>query len=200
MQSFLIALFVLVALPGWCQADRFFQFINKCPYDIYYWTVGPPGSNMPHEDRDRVKVPAYGTNIYGMVNTVGWHGGVSLKIRDIPYYRVAPAGIMQVEYNLDPFGGSIWYDLSRINCIATSNYMDPMFCPLISGGIKLTLRGQPPKARCPHAHCNANGCHNVYDQHGSWLGEPTFACNLNADIVIETCVHGAGLQTFTGPP
>jgi hypothetical protein len=132
-----------------------------------------------------------------MVNTEGRGGGVSLKIRDLPYYRVAPAGIMQVEYNLEPVRRSIWYDLSRINCVPSDDVNDPMFCPLIAGGIELSILGQPPKANCPHAFCEAGGnCHNVYDQAGTWLGEPSFACDLDADVVIKTCTHSAGPTTY----
>jgi hypothetical protein len=132
-----------------------------------------------------------------MVNTEQWGGGVSLKIRDVPHYQVAPAGIMQVEYNLEPSRGSIWYDLSRINCAVTLNTKDPLFCPLIAGGIELSILGQPPQENCPHATCRPDGvCHNTYDRHGSWEGEPSFSCHLAADIIVKTCTHTAGPTTY----
>lgn len=142
-------------------------------------------------------MPAHGNSTHGMVNTEGWGAGLALKVRDLPYYQVAPAGIIQVEYYLQPSNEQIWYDLSRIDCSPNADPMDPYFCPLIAGGIKLSIRDQDPTPDCPHAACMADGsCHNVYTKHGTWWGEPSFHCHLNIDIEVETCTEGVGPQTF----
>jgi hypothetical protein len=35
-----------VALAASATAANTVKFINRCPYDVFYWTVGPAGSNM----------------------------------------------------------------------------------------------------------------------------------------------------------
>jgi hypothetical protein len=34
------------ALVASATAINAIKFINRCPYDVFYWTVGPVGSNM----------------------------------------------------------------------------------------------------------------------------------------------------------
>jgi hypothetical protein len=34
------------ALVASATATNNVKFINRCPYDIYFWTVGPAGSNL----------------------------------------------------------------------------------------------------------------------------------------------------------
>jgi hypothetical protein len=132
-----------------------------------------------------------------MYNTEVMGGGVAVKLRDLPYYQVAPAGLVQIEYHLEPSTSSIWYDLSYIDCNPSAPPTDPYYCPLISGGIRLSIPGQEATHECPQAYCKANGvCDRVYQKHGAWPGEPSARCHVNADIEIETCTDGVGPQTF----
>jgi hypothetical protein len=132
-----------------------------------------------------------------MADTENLGGGVAIKLRDLPYYQVAPAGIVQIEYNLEPSTTSIWYDLSYIDCDPNAPPTEPYYCPLIAGGIKLSIPGQGPTPECPQAFCKADGtCEKVYKKHGFWLGEPTARCHVNADIKVETCTERQGPQTF----
>jgi hypothetical protein len=132
-----------------------------------------------------------------MVNSETVGGGLSIKMRDVPRYRAAPAGIVQVEYNLQPSQNSLWYDLSAIDCNMAAGPEDPNRCPLIDGGIKLYVPGRTggKDRTCPTANCINNVCYNAYTEHGSWYNEPTFRCGAGADLVVETCTHNAGQQT-----
>jgi hypothetical protein len=44
MKTSIIA--VGAALVASATATNNVKFINRCPYDIYFWTVGPAGSNL----------------------------------------------------------------------------------------------------------------------------------------------------------
>lgn len=114
---------------------------------------------------------------------------MALKIRDLPHYEVAPAGIVQVEYNLEPSRDALWYDLSVIDCDHSLGPGDPSFCPLVGGGIKMHIPGAEEGA-CPPAWCREGKCENTYERHGSWLGEPSFRCHAGVDIHVETCKLG----------
>jgi hypothetical protein len=171
------------------------QFINYCPYDLFYWTVGPKGSGYDGKDYEALTILANSISYHGMVNTQALGGGIALKLRDIPKYEVAPAGILQVEYNLEPSTNSIWYDLSAIDCNHVLGPESPSFCPLIGGGIKVYVPGAH-EGNCPPAWCGAEGCHSVYTKHGSWKGEPTFRCDAGVDVVVEICTERPGPRTF----
>lgn len=188
----------LLACVSFAAAFNTIKFINHCPYDIYYWAVGPAGSNIGHTDEHRIIVPGnHGTAIHGMVNTEFLNGGMALKIRDYPKYQAAPAGILQIEYNLEPSRNAVWYDLSALDCDHGLGPNHPRFCPLISGGIKMHIPGAE-KGHCPPAWCSNGKCENVYDRPGSWHGEPTFKCEAGVDIHVETCTEHIGFRTFQG--
>ncbi|KAF1947793.1 hypothetical protein EJ02DRAFT_5010 [Clathrospora elynae] len=187
----------LLAFASLAAATNSVKFINKCPYPIYFWTVGPGGSKIPAEDHDRNEVPADSTVVHEMLNTEYLGGGMSIKIRDFPWYQVAPAGIIQVEYNLEPSRGAMWYDLSAIDCDRSVGPNHPLFCPLIGGGMSLYVPGTEEGA-CPPAWCANGHCVNTYEEHGSWYGEPSSMCWAGADIHVETCTHEVGPHTFQG--
>jgi hypothetical protein len=130
-----------------------------------------------------------------MINSEPLGGGLSMKMRDIPHYRVAPAGIVQVEYNLQPSQNSLWYDLSAIDCDMSAGPENPSRCPLVDGGIEIYIPGRKGR-QCKKASCVNNTCKNTYTEHGSWYGEPTHHCGAGADLVVETCTHSAGQQTL----
>jgi hypothetical protein len=67
-----------------------------------------------------------------MRNTEALGGGLSLKIRDLDHYAVAPAGIIQVEYHLEPSKGFMWYDLSAVDCDLTAGPENAMYCRKLS--------------------------------------------------------------------
>jgi hypothetical protein len=35
----------ILAIAGMAHAARTVKFLNHCPYDLFYWPVGPPNSN-----------------------------------------------------------------------------------------------------------------------------------------------------------
>ncbi|PSN66813.1 hypothetical protein BS50DRAFT_573610 [Corynespora cassiicola Philippines] len=162
-------------------------FVNHCPYPLHFWPV--KGEQV--HDWELTTVPSNGgSHILPM--SVWEGGGISLKIRDVPHYEVAPAGIIQAEYNFEPTKNSIWYDLSTIDCVVSSGPTDPMYCPFIEGGVKMYVEGQD---KCPIAACSNTQCTNTYRTHGFWLGEPSFVCDAGQDVILETCTEGHGLQT-----
>ncbi|KAF2133517.1 carbohydrate-binding module family 18 protein [Dothidotthia symphoricarpi CBS 119687] len=194
----LLPLLTLLALALTASAANSIKFINHCPHNIYFWTVGPGTVDPRGHDWEHILVPGSGGSVvHGMVNTELLGGGFSLKMRDVPRYEVAPAGIIQVEYHLEPTRNRIWYDLSAINCNHAAGNMDPAFCPLIAGGLRVHVPGRK-EGQCPPAWCSGGGCFNTYLTHGSWLGEPTFACDAGVDIMVETCTEGVGPRTFDG--
>ncbi|OAL49538.1 hypothetical protein IQ07DRAFT_485311, partial [Pyrenochaeta sp. DS3sAY3a] len=191
----LLSLIVLVLTVS-VRAYNSIKFVNHCPYDIWFWTVGPSGSKIDGSDAARIAVPGnHGTTVHGMVNTELLGGGLALKMRDVPRYQAAPAGIVQAEYHLQPSKNSIWYDLSVIDCDAAVGPENPAFCPLVGGGIKMHIP-EAKQGRCPPAWCSNGSCKNTYEEHGSWFGEPSFMCEVGADIYIETCTESAGPRTF----
>lgn len=151
---------------------------------------------MAGSDESRIMIPGNeGSVVHGMVNTEFLGGGLSLKIRDYPEYRHAPAGIVQVEYFYEATRNKLWYDLSVINCDHALGPNYPSFCPLIGGGISLYVTGADP-VNCPPAWCSNGQCENAYERPGNWVGEPSFHCNAGFDVVLQTCTERAGPRTF----
>ena len=124
-----VNLALLLGLAPLASATNMIKFINHCPYDIWFWTVGPAESKILGTDQDRNMVPGNGGSvIHNMVDTEKAGGGISLKMRDYPYYQVAPAGIIQVEYHYQPSSSAIWYDLSAIDCNHSVGPDSPSHC------------------------------------------------------------------------
>ncbi|KAI8937036.1 hypothetical protein NX059_006256 [Plenodomus lindquistii] len=172
-------------------------FINHCSYPIYFFEVG---KGRAGEDHEGVTVPATGTHTYNLVNTEGAHGGISIKIRDVPQYRIAPAGILQFEYNLHAAtSGTLWYDLSVIDCDMAAAPTDPRYCPLVKGGVAMFVPDQE-KGECESAECDASGCRNTYMQPGPTIGEPTWSCYAGSNIHLETCTDVDGPVTILQNP
>jgi hypothetical protein len=75
-----------------------------------------------------------------------------------------------------------------------------MFCPLIGGGVEMSVRNKG-EGVCNHAVCTVNGgcTSSTYDRHGHWPGEPSFSCRVGADVVLETCKERAGPRTKGDP-
>jgi hypothetical protein len=177
---------------GLAQAANSIIFTNNCAYDAWFWTVGPP----PPGDKEnlykgedwegRVVQGNGGTTVHALVDTEELGGGMALKIRDLPKYRVAPAGIVQLEYHLEPTKNYLWYDLSLIDCNRSVGPDSPLFCPLVGGGINLTVSGLPDR-HCPPAWCKNGQCFNTYEKAGPFAGEPSYSCNHGADVSVEFC-------------
>ncbi|KAF1920876.1 hypothetical protein BDU57DRAFT_562254 [Ampelomyces quisqualis] len=185
-----------VAFATIVTAASMVKFVNNCPYNTWFWTVGPAGSNIFGNDHERIMVPGSGGSvIHSMINTEALSGGLVLKIRDLPRYQVGQVGILQVEYHLEPSTKSFWYDFSTIDCLPGAGPENPRHCPVIEGGIKMHVPGQAIENACPPAWCANGTCHNTYQKHGSWLGEPTLRCSMNYDLVIEMCTENPGHQT-----
>jgi hypothetical protein len=197
----------LLGFSSLAAAANSVKFINHCPYDIYFWTAGP-AKDLSAKDEERNMVPGNGGSvIHDMRDTEKLGGGLSLKMRDTPYYSVAPAGIIQVEYHLEPTKSAMWYDLSAVDCNLNVGPEHPMYCrksipcmPLkrintntaftfiafVAGGMKLTVPVTYGN-NCPPAYCRGGECINTYVRQGGYLGEPSFKCWAGADLWIETC-------------
>lgn len=175
----------LVALMSTGSAANIVKFVNHCPYNIYSWTVGPAASGFDGEDNEAVTIPANAVAVQDMLqdNTVG--GGIALKIRDVPQYRVAPAGIIEVEYNLKPSSNSLSYGISTTNCNHGTDSEDPSFCPLMGGGMKVHVE-KADQSSCGVAQCGPDGCDNNF----------TGLCGAQNDLSIEFCTERVGPRTY----
>ncbi|KAH9871869.1 hypothetical protein J1614_006127 [Plenodomus biglobosus] len=172
-------------------------FVNHCTYPIYFFEVGLGSAG---EDHQFVTVPGQGFVSHQLKSTEGIESGISIKIRDVSEYRVAPAGILQAEYNLHPdTTGTLWYDLSIIDCKRGAEPTSPEFCPLILGGVKMYVPGHEDNG-CRTALCSATGCKNTYLEPGPKPGDPTLSCHAGVDIHFETCINNNGPVTIVDKP
>ena len=196
MRSIVSFLASFLAFASLAAAANSIKFINHCPYDIWFWPVGPNATNLDGGDDSRIRVPGNnGTATHAMVDTKSLNAGIALKVRDLPHYQVTPAGIVQIEYNFQEASDVIWYDLSIIDCDVNAGPAQPAFCPLIGGGVKMHFPGAAAE-QCPSASCSMGKCSNVYEKHGSWHNEPTFVCKTGVDVHVETCFDNVGPRTF----
>ncbi|KAF2828608.1 hypothetical protein CC86DRAFT_346982 [Ophiobolus disseminans] len=190
-----VAVGAILVLPALVSAAHV-EFVNKCHYSFWFWPVGP-GDRPSHSDNAAIEVLGNGMTTYHvMENTELLHGGLVLKIRDVPSYQQAPAGIVQVEYYTAHSNQDLWYDLSAINCDDKAGPENPMYCPLLEGGVSLTVIDAITGAPCQDAYCTKYGCHDTYMDHGFWEGEPSFKCSLGSNIKVETCTHGQARKTL----
>jgi hypothetical protein len=84
----------------------------------------------------------------------GTGGGISLKIRDLPYYAAAH-GIIQAEY-FERLDGRLYYDLSFVDCSKLDDPTDHRYCPFASGGVWMYSSVPPSQEHgldCLPAHC-----------------------------------------------
>lgn len=179
----------ILALVSFSSAANTVKFINHCPYDVYSWTVGPASSGFTGEDSEAVTIPANTVTTQDMLSSNMIGGGIALKLRDVPEYRIAPAGIIEVGYNLSPHKNSLSYGVSAINCDRKAGPEDPSFCPLMRGGIEVNVEALG-HARCSSASCGADGCSNTLKE--------SEACNAASDISIGFCTERVGPRTFNG--
>ncbi|KAF1959556.1 hypothetical protein CC80DRAFT_501762 [Byssothecium circinans] len=189
MHHHLTLLLTLLA-PSTTHAINTLRFHNHCPHALYFWavppdaeeadwkhTIVPPNGGMAHHT-----IPASAANV----------SGTSVKIRDLPHYVHAPAGILQAEYNLDLAAGKTWYDLSLVDCNSRVGPDYPMYCPFLQGGIKMYVEGNQGKGSvaegCMVAECvTGEDCTNTYLVAGSWKDEPSGSCEAGRDVVLEVC-------------
>jgi hypothetical protein len=135
IMPFLISLLCLVPIffVPVVSGHNIVKFINHCPYPLFFWQVGPRDSGIDGSNAYRQMVPGGGGSVvHEMRNTEALGGGLSLKIRDLDHYAVAPAGIVQVEYHLEPSKGFMWYDLSAVDCDLNAGPEDAMYCRKLS--------------------------------------------------------------------
>ena len=120
---------VLLAIAPITLAANTVKFLNHCPYPLYFWTVGPADYESDSSDAACTLVPSNGGSaIHTMQDSTNLDGGMTLKVRDYPYYNVAPAGIIQIEYNLEVQKQALWYDLSAIDCNHAVGPEHPGYC------------------------------------------------------------------------
>lgn len=173
-------------------ASQKLWFHNACPHDLYFWVAR---ANQPAvQDHHYTHVASGDWGVHFMNTTQYDGGGPSIKIRDLPHFTAGPAGIVQAEYYYGPNANLIYYDLSIIDCDKTVGPEDPMYCPFVQGGIKMWTSD----SSCPIARClpSEGECKGTYEKHGSWDGEPTWACSSASDIYFHACVESAAPQSY----
>lgn len=181
--------YFLAAFTPLVSATDTLTIINHCTYPLWFWTVRPVEATP---DEESTYVAPNGGRFVHYLETHPTGSGLVLKMRDLPYYATAPAGIVQVEYNKKP--DLTWYDLSYIDCSKELDYTNPYYCPFAAGGVRMYHNSQ--SNLCPTIHCQIPGnCDKTYLRHGSWKGEPSWACAAGTDFFVETCVDGPGAQT-----
>jgi hypothetical protein len=184
--------YVISSLSSPTLAANSVHIVNNCPYNLYFWVVGPKEVEL---DEKRNIVPPYNTVIHQMfAMSPKRDGGTTLKIRDLPHYTVPSVGIIQVEYNLVPEKDYIIWDLSAIDCQRGVGPSNPNYCPFTDGGISAYTNGKGPHEKS--ASCLGDQCFDAYTKHGSWFGEPSWPTAIGNDVIFETCTHGAGYQTI----
>ncbi|KAH7139367.1 hypothetical protein B0J11DRAFT_501524 [Dendryphion nanum] len=175
--------FFLILFTGPVTAHHKVTFMNHCTYPLYFWQVLP---NVHPSDDTATYVAPGDSLLHHMPPGIS----TSIKMRDLPNYEVAPAGITQFEYFVDGF--RLWYDLSYIDCNQTGGPTDPMYCPFAAGGVKLSTSDP----HCPVAVCQLGGtCEQTYLIEGGWKDEPSLSCPIGTDLVVELCSHGFGQQS-----
>jgi hypothetical protein len=170
---------------------------NHCDYDLYFWAVS---SHTKERDDSHTRVSARSEYIHRMIQTNTLGGGISLKYRDVPYYVVAPAGILQAEYFMDLEQRKVFYDSSIIDCIIGVGPENPYYCPFAYGGVNMYILGdRGDNTFCIDSACQLGGdCDNAtYLKPGGFKEEPSLSCSLGVDLVFETCTEESPERTWT---
>jgi len=135
-----------------------------------------------------------GSVIYNMAGGLG--AGVSMKIRDLPHYQVTPAGILQLEYNIDNWARKDWFDVSWIDCNPNVGPENPSYCPFLAGGVLVRVVNERGH-ECLRVECHMGRCNNDlgYFKPGPFANEPSLDCPAGSDIFVTLGHKGNCPQT-----
>ncbi|KAF3000819.1 hypothetical protein E8E13_006594 [Curvularia kusanoi] len=158
---------------------------NRCPYDIWLWSVDQGYSSAP------IHIPA--RSKYSEPFRSACNGcGTSLKISKTN--ELIAGRHTQLEYSIA--GGNLWYDISFVDCAKGGSASD---CP----GHDLGLAMDSPESACGKAHCAAGSyCPTqayYVDTPKLKLGidEPVFGCigkGTDMDLYMKVCSDEAPLK------
>lgn len=153
---------------------------NRCPYDIWLWSVGEGYLSPPIHISARTK---YSEPL---------RSASSLKISKTN--KLLNGKHTQFEYSIT--GGNIWYDISFVDCAKGESASD---CP----GHEKGLAMDSPEQACGKAHCAAGSycpTQSYYvDTPKQKLGldEPVFVCfgkGTDMDLYMKVCSDDAPLK------
>ncbi|OCL06178.1 hypothetical protein AOQ84DRAFT_297480 [Glonium stellatum] len=154
---------LLVAVPVAQAAQA--RVFNKCSFPVYLWSVSADSSSemITLESHNGTYEEAYQTpNV----------GGVSIKLSKVE--TVAnPTPITQFEYTLA--GGSIWYDISNVNCATTS-------CPFQPTGMYMNSGEGCPTRSCEAGLPTCAGAYTASDDN-----ENSLSCGETSNIDLYLC-------------
>ena len=142
------------------------KIYNKCSFKVYLWSVTA--------DHSSSMITLWPADIYNEIYQVPSLGGVSLKL-SITETITDSTPITQFEYTLA--GDKIWYDISNVNCAASS-------CPFQPYGLYMKSG-----LGCPTRSCIAGVpiCTGAYNKPND--NENTLSCGGNSDISLYLCTE-----------
>lgn len=145
---------------------------NNCAHDVYVWPV-----SVDQAASSPTVIKAGGapfTKQYTECTSGGW----SLKLSDTDDIS---GPITQFEYTLG--GGTIWYDLSNVNCFPFGLGT----CPFAATGMFLQSGSGCPTANCEPGNAT---CHDAYTYpKDDWA---SLSCESSADTVLDLCGTSSG--------
>ena len=164
MQLITVATVALLAAVPVAQAGQA-KIYNTCSFPVYLWSVTADQSS------DMITLESH-TGSYNETYQTPSVGGVSLKLSKTESCG-DPTPITQFEYTLA--AGTIWYDISNVNCATTS-------CPFEANGMYL-MSGEG----CPTRSCEAGQptCAGAYTD--SEDNQNSLSCTGSADIDLYLC-------------
>jgi len=164
MQLITVATAALLAAVPVAQAAQA-TIYNHCSFPVYLWSVSADHSS------EMITLKSH-TGSYNETYQTPSVGGVSLKLSKTESCG-NPNPITQFEYTLA--GGSIWYDISNVNCATTS-------CPFQPTGMYL-MSGEG----CPTRSCKAGlpTCSGAYTASND--DQNSLSCTESADIDLYLC-------------
>lgn len=158
---------------------------NRCPYDIWLWSVDQGHSSGPIHIPARTK---YSEPFRSTCNGCG----SSLKISKTD--QLVAGQHTQFEYSIAD--GNLWYDISFVNCAKGGSASD---CPGHDGGLAM----DSPEQACGKANCAAGSycpTQSYYvdlPKQKLGLDEPVFGClgkGTDMDLYMKVCSNEAPLK------
>ncbi|KAJ4362621.1 hypothetical protein N0V95_001426 [Ascochyta clinopodiicola] len=158
---------------------------NRCPYDIWLWSIDQGHSSSS------IHIPAR-TKYSEPLRSACSGCGASLKISKTDHL----VGGQQTQFEYSIVGGNVWYDISFVDCAKGESASD---CPGHDKGLAM----DSPEQACGKVHCAAGSycpTQSYYvDLPKQKLGleEPVFGCmgkGSDMDLYMKVCSDEAPLR------
>jgi len=160
MQYFTVVSAVLALATGVAASSA--SVHNDCKEDVYLWSVS--------SDKTSQMITIAPGSDYSETYQTPSVGGVSLKLN---LNQTCDGSISQFEYTLA--GGSIWYDMSNVNCVGEA-------CPFAPYGWYLNSGKDCPTRSCDAGADVCTGAYNAYNDDVN-----TLSCADTSDISLYLC-------------